>query len=163
MLNIDVRDQNCRVTEEELSQAVSAAAPVLARAQAGEEKYRDSLGWLNLDRWAGDQWLDRIEAIAENVKKTCDAFVIIGVGGSNNAARSVIEALECENGVRIVYAGNTLSPAALNKMLRSLEGAGRFLPLKLENTRYDMTVTALSGGLLCMVGCAIGIFLSWSF
>ena len=36
-----------------------------------------------------------------------------------------------------------------NEMLCSLEGAGRFLPLKLENTRYDMTVTALSGGLLC--------------
>ncbi len=122
MLNIDVRDQNCRVTEEELSQAVSAAAPVLARAQAGEEKYMDSLGWLNLDRWAGDQWLDRIEAIAENVKKTCDAFVVIGVGGSNNAARSVIEALSDGTGAEIIYAGNTLSPHALNKMLKSLEG-----------------------------------------
>ena len=42
MLNIAVRDQNCRVTEEELSQAVRTAAPVLARAQTGEEKYS---GW----------------------------------------------------------------------------------------------------------------------
>ncbi len=122
MLDITVRDQKNLVTGEALSRALEEAAPVLARAQAGEEKYRDSQGWLNLDKWASDQWLEQIEAIAENVKKTCDAFVVIGVGGSNNAARSVIEALSDGTGTEIIYAGNTLSPHALNRMLQSLEG-----------------------------------------
>ncbi len=122
MLDITVRDQKNRVTGEELLRTVKAAAPVLARAQAGEEKYRDSQGWLNLDKWASYQWLEQIEAIAEKVKKTCDAFVVIGVGGSNNAARSVIEALSDGAGAEIIYAGNTLSPHALNRMLQSLEG-----------------------------------------
>lgn len=121
MLNITVRDAAQRVTEDTLLRAMREAAPVLKRAQAGEEKYADSQGWLNVDQWAGPDWLDQIEQIADRVKKTCDAFVLIGVGGSNNAARSVIEAL-AGDGVEIIYAGNTLSPHALKKMLRSLEG-----------------------------------------
>ncbi len=121
MLNMTLRDTANRVDENALRQAMREAEPILARAQAGEAKYADSQGWLSLEQWASDAWLDQIEAIADRVKKTCDAFVVIGVGGSNNAARSVIEAL-AEGGVEIVYAGNTLSPHALNKMLRSLEG-----------------------------------------
>ena len=121
MLNITLRDTANRVDENALRQAMREAEPILARAQAGEAKYADSQGWLSLEQWASDAWLDQIEAIADRVKKTCDAFVVIGVGGSNNAARSVIEAL-AEGGVEIVYAGNTLSPHALKKMLRSLEG-----------------------------------------
>ncbi|MBR2822931.1 MAG: glucose-6-phosphate isomerase [Clostridia bacterium] len=122
MLNIQVKDQRNLVTEAELFQAMKDAAPILARAQAGEAKYADSQGWLDLDKWAGDRWLKEIEALADRVRKTSDAFVLIGVGGSNNAARSVIEALADGSGCEIIYAGNTLSPHALNKMLRSLEG-----------------------------------------
>ena len=121
MLNMTLRDTANRVDENALRQAMREAEPILARAQAGEAKYADSQGWLSLEQWASDAWLDQIEAIADRVKQTCDAFVVIGVGGSNNAARSVIEAL-AEGGVEIVYAGNTLSPHALKKMLRSLEG-----------------------------------------
>ncbi len=121
MLNMTLRDTANRVDENALRQAMREAEPILARAQAGEAKYADSQGWLSLEQWASDAWLDQIEAIADRVKKTCDAFVVIGVGGSNNAARSVIEAL-AEGGVEIVYAGNTLSPHALKKMLRALEG-----------------------------------------
>ena len=128
MLNINIRDSAARVTEEALLQAMRDAAPVLKRAQAGEEKYADSQGWLRLEQWAGEDWLRQIESIAERVKKTCDAFVLIGVGGSNNAARSVIEALKEDGGVEIIYAGNTLSPHALNKMLRSLEGRDYAIP-----------------------------------
>ncbi|MBR1583925.1 MAG: glucose-6-phosphate isomerase [Clostridia bacterium] len=122
MLHLSIQDQANRVTEEALRQAARAAAPILQKAQAGEARYADSQGWLNVDQWAGDAWLSQIEEIADRIKKTCDAFVLIGVGGSNNAARSVIEALQDGGGCEIIYAGNTLSPHALNAMLRSLKG-----------------------------------------
>lgn len=122
MLNITIKDQNNCVSSEELAQAMRNAEPVLKRAQTGEEKYADSQGWLDLDKWAGEDTISRIEAIAAEVKKNSDAFVLIGVGGSNNAARSVVKALADGSGVEIIYAGNTLSPHALNKMLQSLEG-----------------------------------------
>ena len=122
MLSITVRDEARRVTEEALLRAMEQAAPVLRRARAGEEKYADSLGWLDVEKWAGEDTLRRVEEIAAQVRDTCGAFVLIGVGGSNNAARSVIEALGEGKGPRILYAGNTLSPHALQKVLRSLEG-----------------------------------------
>ena len=122
MLNITIKDQKNLVTPEELADAMKAAGPVLVRAQAGEEKYADSQGWLDLEKWAGEDTLTRIEEIATEVRANSDAFVLIGVGGSNNAARSVIKALADGSGVEIIYAGNTLSAHALNKMLKSLEG-----------------------------------------
>lgn len=122
MLNIKIKDLNNRVTDAELKQAMKDAAPILARAQAGEEKYADSQGWLNPEQWAGEDTLARIEAIAAEVRSNSDAFVLIGVGGSNNAARSVIKALADDSKTEIIYAGNTLSAHALNKMLKQLEG-----------------------------------------
>ena len=122
MLNITIKDQNNLVSPEELSQAMKDAEPILKRAQAGEEKYADSQGWLDLEKWAGEDTLSRIEKLAVEIQANSDAFVLIGVGGSNNAARSVIKALSDGSKVEIIYAGNTLSPHALNKMLKSLEG-----------------------------------------
>ena len=122
MLKLDIRDGARRVTEAQWDEAVRAAAPILQRARAGEEKYADSQGWLDLDKWAGEDTLQRIEEIARQIRSTCDAFVLIGVGGSNNAARSVIQALDGGDGPEIIYAGNTLSPHALQQMLRRLEG-----------------------------------------
>lgn len=121
-MKLRVEDKRGLVSPEALKAKMTESAAVLARAQAGEEKYADSQGWLKVEEWAGEKVLAEIEAIADRVKKTCDAFVLIGVGGSNNAARSVIEALADGSGVEIIYAGNTLSAHALSKMLRQLEG-----------------------------------------
>ena len=125
MLKLSIRDQRALVSEAELATAVQEGIPVLERVQKGEAAYADSLGWLHVDEWAGEEVLSRIEQLAAQIRETCDAFVLIGVGGSNNAARSVIEALADGTGPEIVYAGNTLSPnAALdcNRMLKRLEG-----------------------------------------
>ena len=123
MLELTVKDQRELVTEEALRQAMQCHAEILRRAQAGEAKYSDSQGWLAVNEWASDAILTHIEQIAADVRAHCDAFVIIGVGGSNNAARSVIEALAQQSGdTEILYAGNTLNPNALNRMLKSLEG-----------------------------------------
>ena len=122
MLKLRIEDQKQRVSAEELAQTMQQAAPILTRAQHGEERYSDSQGWLDTKKWASEANLAQIEAVAAGICRECDAFVLIGVGGSNNAARSVIEALSDGNGPEIIYAGNTLSPNALNRMLRSLEG-----------------------------------------
>ena len=66
--------------------------------------------------------MERIEALAAQIRKKADAFVLIGVGGSNNAARVVIEAIAPEDSMKIVYAGNTLSSDSLNRVLKSLDG-----------------------------------------
>ena len=105
----------------ELDESVAAHAGLLATCAAGEERYADSLGWLSVDEWASEKQLAEIKRLAERFRAIADTFVIIGVGGSNNSARAVVEALR-PSGMRIVYAGNTLSAEALNRMLQSLEG-----------------------------------------
>ena len=65
--------------------------------------------------------LSQVEALAEKIRKDADAFVLIGVGGSNNTARSVIEALGTD-GPEIIYAGNTLSPRALSQVMDAVKG-----------------------------------------
>lgn len=122
MLKLSIRDQRALVGEAELTAAIRDGVPTLQLAQTGEERYADSQGWLHVDEWAGEEVLANIERIAAHIRETCDAFVIIGVGGSNNAARAVIEALADGTGPEIVYAGNTLSANAMNRMLKKLEG-----------------------------------------
>lgn len=105
---------------------------LLKKAQAGESVYADSLGWLSVDEWADDAHLKVIEDLAAKVRANADVFVLIGVGGSNNAARSVIEALGTD-GPEIVYAGNTLSSNAMNAMLKKLEDKSVYIDCIAKN------------------------------
>ncbi len=91
-------------------------------AQKGEEEYGDSQGWLDTEEWADEKRIRHLETLAADIRQNADVFVLIGVGGSNNAARSVIKALQLPDTPEIVYAGNTLSAHAMQQMLGKLEG-----------------------------------------
>ncbi len=121
MLQLDIEDRSGRLDAAALTAAQQRAAPLLERCRAGEGRYADSLGWLRTEEWAGSRALARIEALAAEIQKKADVFVVIGVGGSNNAARAVEKALTPQ-GVRLVYAGNTLAPHAMNALLAELDG-----------------------------------------
>ena len=121
MINLNAEFAGKFVSADELAAYAEAHADVLARCQAGEERYADSQGWLDVDEWAGPEILERTETLAARIREIADTFVIIGVGGSNNSARAVIKALR-PDGARIVYAGNTLSAYELNRVLRELDG-----------------------------------------
>ncbi len=121
MIGFDYSHAGKFFSPSDLQNFAESHADVLTTCSAGEKRYADSLGWLSVDEWADELTLQRVKDLAAHCRAIADTFVIIGVGGSNNAARSVIEALRpC--GMRIVYAGNTLSAQALNLMLASLEG-----------------------------------------
>lgn len=106
---------------------------VLDQAKSGEAEYADSQGWLDTMEWADDKKITRLENLAKEIRRNADAFVLIGVGGSNNAARSVIKALQGDGKPEIIYAGNTLSPHALNKMMKSLEGKSVYVDCIAKN------------------------------
>ncbi len=105
----------------------------LEEAKAGEKIYADSQGWLDTKEHAGEEKLKRIGELAKTIRENADVFVLIGVGGSNNAARSVIEALKTDEGTEIVYAGNTLSPNAINKMLKKIQGKSVYIDCIAKN------------------------------
>ena len=121
MIGLDYSHASKFFSPSDLQDFATSNADVLATCCAGEKRYADSLGWLSVDEWANELTLRRVKDLATRYRALADTFVIIGVGGSNNAARSVTEALR-PHGMRIIYAGNTLSAQALNLMLASLEG-----------------------------------------
>lgn len=132
MLNLIIHNQS-----EDQKKAVDVIASenirILEEAKAGETCYADSQGWLDTEEWAGEENIKRLEEIAKEIRENADAFVLIGVGGSNNAARSVIEALKKDDAPEIIYAGNTLSPYALNQMLKRLKGKSVYIDCIAKN------------------------------
>ena len=110
------------LTEEVLDQRVQAAAPLLAEVLAGEEQYQDNLGWFSVDEAAGPERVDFLLEQAARVRADADAFVVIGIGGSNQAARAVVKALRPEGGPAILWAGNTISACETARLLKELDG-----------------------------------------
>ncbi len=104
-----------------------------AQLAAGESRYANSLGWLDVAEWAGEDTLQPVEQLAAHIRQVADAFVLAGVGGSNNAARAVIEALAPAGAPQVVYMGNTLSPHALAAALASLEGHAVYVDVIAKN------------------------------
>lgn len=89
----------------------------------------DFLGWVNLPENYDKEEFARIETCAAKIRKTCDALIVIGIGGSYLGARAVIEFLKSPNynlikkeTPDIYFTGNCISADALNELLRLCEG-----------------------------------------
>ncbi|MCI8664980.1 MAG: glucose-6-phosphate isomerase [Hungatella sp.] len=115
---------------EELERANTKAAE-LCRALYEREDTEGVLGWRTKEESVLQ--LDEIKAKAEEVRKRADVFVIVGVGGSNQAARALIEALPRKKGPKIIYLGNTLSPYTITGTLEELEGKSVYINVIAKN------------------------------
>ena len=98
--------------------------PLLARGIAGKIGMRDALGWFSVAENASQKMIATIQEIADEIRSNADLFVLVGVGGSNRSAQSVIEGLRKNDGrnPQIRYAGNNFSSQALSELLISFEG-----------------------------------------
>ncbi len=132
MLNFIVHNKE-KELQEDYGQMLQTYGYLLQEVQEGGSQYADSLGWLDIEEWANQRALDTLQKLAEKICREADAFVLIGVGGSNNAARSVIEAIQKPGSPEIIYAGNTLSANALKKMLARLDGKSVYIDCIAKN------------------------------
>ena len=89
----------------------------------------DFLGWIDLPETYDKDEFARIKVAAEKIKKNCDVFIAIGIGGSYLGARAVVEFLRSPNYNNIkkdtpdiYFAGNTISAAALDELVSICEG-----------------------------------------
>lgn len=82
----------------------------------------DYLGWLRPADLMPAELRGRIKSTAARLREKADLMVVIGIGGSYLGARAVIEALAGSDAGRVVYAGQTLAPDYLTRLLTSLEG-----------------------------------------
>ena len=89
----------------------------------------DFVGWLTLPRDYDKTEFERIKKAAAKIRKNSDVLVVIGIGGSYLGARAVIEAVKssqynllAKGTPQVFFAGNSVSPAALQDVIDACEG-----------------------------------------
>ena len=108
-------------------------ASLLETVKKREEQYRDSLGWLDVEEWAGEEWLSKCEKLAAYVKERADVLVVVGIGGSNQAARAVAEAIGEKSSVKLVFSGNNISADDICSVVKQLEDKRVFINVIAKN------------------------------
>ncbi len=103
---------------------VAAATQLLdSRTGAGN----DFLGWIDLPVDYDKEEFARIKSAAEKIRSDSEVLVVIGIGGSYLGARAAIEFCKSQNRnlfekPQIIFAGNTLSSAALAEAVALCDG-----------------------------------------
>ena len=89
----------------------------------------DFLGWTTLPSDYDKEEFARIKVAAEKIKKNCDVFIAIGIGGSYLGARAVIDFLKSPNYNNIkkdtpdiYFAGCDISAASISELVEICEG-----------------------------------------
>lgn len=99
----------------------------------------EKTGWVNLPGNFDSSLLMDIKETAKEIQDKCDLLVVVGVGGSFLGANAVIDALnksrkDCPE---ILFAGNTMSAAYMDRIVR-----------RLRNERTCLCVISKSGSTL---------------
>lgn len=106
-------------------QAITAREAELERAKkrlwSGEELFT---GWVKLPFDYDRNELADILAAAEKIRRQCEVFIVIGIGGSYLGAQAAISALRTEDeaGPEIYFAGQNLSGTYHKELLKKIEG-----------------------------------------
>ena len=88
----------------------------------------DFLGWLDLPVTYDKEEFARIKEAAQKIRSDSDVLLVAGIGGSYLGARAVVEAVkgqfhnETDDGLKIYFCGNTISPTALNDIIKLTKG-----------------------------------------
>ena len=88
----------------------------------------DFLGWLDLPVNYDKEEFARIKEAANKIREDSDVLLVAGIGGSYLGARAVVEAVkglyhnDTEDGLKIYFCGNTISPTYLNDIIKVTKG-----------------------------------------
>lgn len=128
-LSLNTKYLNDFINEHEYACAatqVKAAADLL-RSKTGPGK--DFLGWMDLPVAYDKEEYAKIKKAAAKIQKSCDVFIVIGIGGSYLGSRAVIEFLKSPlyNNMKkdtpdIYFSGCNISATSMNELLAICEG-----------------------------------------
>ncbi len=117
------------VASHEIENLASSAKLAHQLLISGKGAGNDFHGWVKLPENYDKDEFSRIKLAAEKIKKNSDILVVIGIGGSYLGARAAIEFVKSPlyNNLKkdtpdIYFAGNNISPTALNELLSICEG-----------------------------------------
>ena len=103
------------VDENDLNDEIELARSFVQRAQ--EDEFG---GWVDLPINYNKEEFNRIKTAAERINLNSEYLVCIGIGGSYLGHRAVISALGNNSRTKVIYAGNSLSPYEIEKVLEEI-------------------------------------------
>ena len=123
-LNLSEKFVSPFVSDKEL-EAIKPEVEAADKAlRSGTGAGAEMLGWLSLPEKYDRTEYDRIKKAAEKIRKSCDIFVVIGIGGSYLGSRAVIEFLRSPRHNRLVkdapeifFSGCNISSSDLSECL----------------------------------------------
>lgn len=98
-----------------------------------KEDREQVFGWFQVEKRNTEELIFKMKQKAQEIIEKADVFVIIGVGGSNNGARSLIKAFAKEAKVEVLYAGNNLSSNSICELLEKLKGKSVYINIIAKN------------------------------
>ena len=116
------------ISEEEYAAIYPQVEAAHKQLEAKNGPGSDFLGWMTLPRDYDKEEFARIKAAAAKIREDSDVLVVAGIGGSYLGARAVIEAVkgmyhnELDNGLKIYFCGNSISPTYLNNIISLCKG-----------------------------------------
>ena len=128
-LNLSEKFVSPFVSDKEL-EAIKPEVEAADKAlRSGTGAGAEMLGWLSLPEKYDRTEYDRIKTAAEKIRKSCDIFIVIGIGGSYLGSRAVIEFLRSPRHNRLVkdapeifFSGCNISSSDLSELLELCEG-----------------------------------------
>ena len=115
------------------SEEYEGIAPQVKRAHEllhnGEGLGCDFLGWRDLPKTYDKSILTKINESAKKIRRTCEVFIVVGIGGSYLGARAAIEFLFgtkynelSSDRPKIYFVGNSVSASELSDVIKLCEG-----------------------------------------
>ena len=117
------------ISDAEISSLQNEITEAHAKLLAGNGEGNDFLGWITLPDDYNKEEFARIKQAAKKIQKSCDVFIVIGIGGSYLGSRAVIEFLKSPmyNSLKkdtpdIYFSGCNISAQSMNELLAICEG-----------------------------------------
>ncbi len=128
-LKLDDRFVTPFVSEDELRAMLPEVKAAADKVKNRDGKGADFLGWQDLPVNYDKEEFARIKIAAEKIKKSCDVFIVIGIGGSYLGSRAVIEFLKSprynllkKDTPDIYFSGCNISGSDLDELMEICEG-----------------------------------------
>ena len=121
------------ISEEEYAAIYPQVEAAHKQLEAKNGPGSDFLGWMTLPRDYDKEEFARIKSAAAKIREDSDVLVVAGIGGSYLGARAVVEAVkgmyhnELEDGLKIYFCGNSISPTYLNNIISLCKGKRFFI------------------------------------
>ena len=89
------------------------------------ERKESMLDWLDMESCISSSQLEKIKKLSNEIRESCDIFLVIGIGGSYLGSRAVLESLSpyfSKEKPEIIFAGYQLSGGYLSELLDYIKG-----------------------------------------